>query len=527
MSGDPPPGDSSPGAPGDRQVAGSELERETELRDTADDPTALSEDDTAAGTAPPAPAYASGDPVPGDLVSGRYRLEKKLGEGGMGTVFKALDEVYAGEFEDRNAHVALKFLNTKFSQHKISRIALQRETRKSQQLAHPNVVRVMHFDVHENTPYMIMEFMSGQPMDEYLAQRRGQAMSLEEAMPLIKGMASGLEYIHEEGLVHSDFKPGNVFVTDAGVPKILDLGIARISEAFQEDDHQTKFDVSSLGALTPTYASCEMFDGLPPDPKDDIYALALVIYELLAGHHPFERTPANKARAQEMQPPRIKAVSRSRWRALEKGLAFERSRRIDSAEALYSALRGDKQRRAMVTRGLVAATVLALVTAVALGIFGGKPQDPDDLYKVELMGISLDAPPPRPEDMARIERWLAQGQAYLGIAQDVFDQGDLVSAHHILQVGADNALKAFMSILKRTSNDAAAQGMLDMVNLYAGWAATKLEEGDANAALWTACQGLALHGSHEELNTLYGAAAKALGKSEPDCAEVMLTDPGA
>ncbi|NND68414.1 MAG: serine/threonine protein kinase, partial [Halioglobus sp.] len=425
MSSNLPPGGDSPGDQHDQPVAASSLEKETELRDLAEEPTALSEDETEAGTAATTPAAPTGDPEPGHLVSGRYRLEKKLGEGGMGTVYLALDEVYAGEFEDRNAHVALKFLNTKFSQHKISRIALQRETRKSQQLAHPNVVRVMHFDVHEDTPYMIMEFMRGQPMDEYMAARRGQAMSLDEAMPLIKGMANGLKYIHEEGLVHSDFKPGNVFVTESGVPKILDLGIARISETFEEEDHQTKFDVSSLGALTPTYASCEMFDGLPPGPKDDIYALALVIYELLTGRHPYERTPANRARGTGMKPPRISSLNRSRWKALEKGLAFERDARIESAEELYSALRGDKQRRALVTRSLVGATVVALLAAVGIGIFGVKPADPDEAYKTELMGISLDRPEPKPDDMARIDRWLSQGQAYIDIAADVFNQGDL------------------------------------------------------------------------------------------------------
>lgn len=523
MSSDRPPGSSPPGDSSNKQVNPADLEQETEVRDTADDPTALSEDETAASAQSSSPG--GGDPAPGDLVSGRYRLEKKLGEGGMGTVFLALDEVYAGEFEDKNAHVALKFLNTKFSQHKISRIALQRETRKSQQLAHPNVVRVMHFDVYEDTPYMIMEFMRGQPMDEYLAERRGQAMTLEEAMPLIKGMANGLKYIHEEGLVHSDFKPGNVFVTESGVPKILDLGIARISESVQDEDHQTKFDVSALGALTPTYASCDMFDGMPPDPKDDIYALALVIYELLAGHHPFERTPANRARGNGMQPPRIKSLNRTRWRALERGLAFERDKRIDSAEALYSALKGDKQRRKMVTRGLAGATLLAILAAVAIGIFGVKPTDPDEAYKIELMGISLDAPPPEPDDMERIARWLDQGQAYVNIARDIFDQGDLVTAHHVLQVGGDNALEAFMSILKRTSHDEAAAGMLDIVNLYASWSGAKLEEGDAAAALWTACQGLALHGGHEELNSLYARAAKTLGQSQPDCETVMLTEP--
>ena len=208
-------------------------------------------DQMATETASGQPGATFAEPAIGDLISGRYRLETVLGEGGMGKVFLAQDELYAGEFKDRHAQVALKFLGKKFASHSVSRMALQRETRKSQQLAHPNVVRVMHFDQHDGNPYMIMEYMTGEPLNGFLETKACSGLPMQEALELIEGMALGLGYIHSEGLVHSDFKPNNVFVGEDGTAKILDLGIARLNTEGEEKQQETVFDVSALGALTP------------------------------------------------------------------------------------------------------------------------------------------------------------------------------------------------------------------------------------------------------------------------------------
>ncbi len=385
------------------------------------------------------------EPAIGDLISGRYRLEKILGEGGMGKVFLAQDELYGHEYKDRQAQVALKFLTRTFAGHSISRMALQRETRKSQQLTHPNVVRVHNFDHHAGNPYMIMEYMRGQSLDDFLRANAANGLPLKDAFKLIQGMVDGLGYIHGAGLVHSDFKPNNVFVGADGEAKILDLGIARINEAAVKNDQETQFNASALGALTPTYASCEMFEGQPPDPRDDIYALGCVIYELLAGHHPFNRVPALQARANAMKPKRLEQLSRSRWHALEQSLAFNRVDRTSSTAILWDGLQGDKRRRKLVLAGLAVVTGLAVLAAVSLGLLAMKPEDPNQVFMNKLGALAAQANTLTAADPARIQRWLAQGNTYLEVAEDVFEQGDLLSAHQVLVEGADNAQGAFMS----------------------------------------------------------------------------------
>jgi len=467
------------------------------------------------------------EPTVGELISNRYRLEKVLGEGGMGKVFLAVDQLYEKDYKDRDAQVALKFLSRKFSSHDISRMALQRETRKSQQLAHPNVVRVMHFDQHAGNPYMIMEYMQGRPLDDFLRTDAQGGLCLENALPLIKGMAEGLEYIHSRGLVHSDFKPNNVFVSEDGTAKILDLGIARANVQVVNKQKDTLFDASALGALTPSYASCEMFESQESDPRDDIYALACVSYELLAGRHPFDRTPALQARARNLQPRRLEQLSRDRWHALERGLAFNREERTPSAKALLEGLRGERRRRRLVMLGLTGIAGLAVAAAASLGVVIVQPADPDEVFLTELGTLSADAPsPPSEADSERIKRWLEQGETYLNVASDVFKQGDMLSANQILLEGADTARAAFMSVLKLANSEEAKQGVMKMVDLYTDWAKTRLAEGDAKGALWAACQGARVHALHPELvEVTEDARAELPSTEQTDCESIRKISP--
>lgn len=464
-----------------------------------------------------APDQADGIRI-GAVVASRYRLEKVLGEGGMGRVFLATDTLYSDEFQDRQDKVALKFLGAKFAQHSISRIALQRETRKSQQLSHPNVVRVMHFDQHAGTPYMIMEYLEGLPLDEFLRASRGVGRPLAEALPLVEDMASGLDYIHAQGLVHLDFKPGNVFVSSAGSAKILDLGIARLHAESRSADQETAFDVSALGAMTPSYASCEMFERLDPDPRDDVYALACVAYELLTGKHPFDNQPAIKARAAGHKPVKPEHIDRSRWRALLKGLAFDRTARTPSARDFAEDLRGEKSSRKRVLLGLAGVAALAVASASILALQAMQPVDPDAAFLARLSALSEGAPPLSVDDEARIQAWLEQGDAYRGIADEVFNDGDILSAHQILQVGADNASAAYRSVLELTPSERAQQGMLAITALYARWADEKLESGSAVHSLWMACHGLSLHPGSTRLQEVAEEARDELGTAtNTDC----------
>ena len=263
----------------------------------------------------------------GDVLNQRFVLEERVGSGGMSTVYKALDRRKL-EADDRNPYVAVKVLNVEFRSHPQSLIALQREAKKSQSLAHPNIVRVYDFDRDGATVYMTMEYLSGKSLAQIFRARDFQGMLLEEATPILEQIADALRFAHENGIVHADFKPANVIITDSGQVKVIDFGIAR---AFQRPDQvdmeATRFDPGSLGALTPTYASPEMLEHQEVDPRDDVYALGCITYEMLTGRHPFGRMQATEARDGGLQPERRKGLTRKQWQALKGALAFERERR--------------------------------------------------------------------------------------------------------------------------------------------------------------------------------------------------------
>ena len=220
-------------------------------------------------------------------VAGRYVLVDEIGRGGMGIVYRALD-LRRQEMQDRNPHIAIKILGDEFRRHPLAIISLQRESRKSQSLAHPNILTVYDFDRDGDTAFITMELLEGQSLADVISERSGFGMPWSEAAPLVIGMAQGLAYAHQQGIVHADFKPGNVFVTRQGQIKILDFGIAQaVREGEGHGQEGTAFDVSELGALSPAYASVELLAGEPPVPSDDVFALGVVIEEMVGGQHPF------------------------------------------------------------------------------------------------------------------------------------------------------------------------------------------------------------------------------------------------
>lgn len=253
------------------------------------------------------------------LIQNRFLLDTPLGAGGMGTVYKAQD-LRKVEAEDRRPYVAVKILNQDFKQHPQAYVSLQQEAVKSQKLAHPNIVTVYDFDRDGDTIFMTMELLEGSPLDGLLKSVRNVGIAKEDAVDYFLQLCKGLSYAHARNIVHSDFKPGNIFLSSEGTAKILDFGIAR---AASEADNHSSFDAASLGALTPTYASLEMLLAQPPRFSDDIYALACVFYEMLAGVHPYGRKPADMALEEGLKPGRIKSLSRREWKALEKGLALK------------------------------------------------------------------------------------------------------------------------------------------------------------------------------------------------------------
>ncbi|MGC3025750.1 protein kinase domain-containing protein [Burkholderia sp. DN3021] len=314
------------------------IERCHDRTASAGDATRIQESPLRPEARPAPPSGPSGGAMPvdgecvkgiGDTLNGRFVLEECLGVGGMGTVYKALD-LRKLEASDRKPHIAIKVLNVQFRGQPTSLIALQREARKAQTLAHRNIVTVYDFDRDGPLVYLTMEYLSGRPLSKVLRAPDFKGMPLDAALPIIAGMGQALAYAHERGFVHCDFKPANVFLTDRGEVKVIDFGIARAFQRRDEDPDVTVFDPASLGGITPAYASPEMFEHLEPDPRDDVYALACVTYELLTGRHPFNRLSATQARHDHLRPARHPGLDRTQWRTLSAALSFDRATRTPS-----------------------------------------------------------------------------------------------------------------------------------------------------------------------------------------------------
>lgn len=291
----------------------------------------------------------------GRLLKKRFVLEDVLGEGGMGLVYKARD-LRKVEAEDRNPYVAVKVLGQGFREHPQAFVALQQEAVKSQKLAHPNIVTVYDFDRDGDTIFMTMELLKGDPLDALL--RLEAPFSREVALRYFRDLCAGLEYAHQRGLVHSDLKPGNIFVTTGGTVKILDFGIARAASktALTHD-----YDAGDLGALTPAYATAEMVRGEPPSFSDDIYALACVFYLMLTGDHPYQRKSAAAAADLKLKPTRPAVLNNREWAALSAALSPEQGRRPATIAAFRDSLLPRRRSASLLAIG--AAAIVALAAA--------------------------------------------------------------------------------------------------------------------------------------------------------------------
>lgn len=329
----------------------------------------------------------------GDTLNGRFELKECLGVGGMGTVYKALD-LRKLEASDRNPYIAIKVLNVQFRGHPKSLIALQREAKKAQTLAHPNIVTVYDFDRDGAMVYLTMEYLSGQPLNRLLRAPGFNGMPYAKAMRIVDGMARALAYAHQRGFVHCDFKPANVFLTDSGEVKVIDFGIARVFQRPEVDTEATVFDPGSLGALTPAYASPEMLEHREPDPRDDIYALGCITYELLTGRHPFGQVAATQARSAGMKAQPPVGLSGRKWKALKAALSFEREARTPSVNRFLQEI-GDDEGAASTRKFALGAGAAAVAVAVAaVGVYlAGRDGDSEQAVPLAAAPAAETEPP--------------------------------------------------------------------------------------------------------------------------------------
>ena len=438
----------------------------------------------------------------GMVVKERFVLERRLGEGGMGVVFKARD-LRKEEARDRDPYVAIKFLNDEFRRRPEALMALQRETRRAQSLAHPNVVTVYDFDRDASLIYMTMEFLEGEPLDRFI-QRHAQGLRFKDAWPIIEGCARALAYAHQERVIHADFKPGNVFVAGERKVKVLDFGIARALSR-QGDDRAagTRFDAGSLGALTPAYASPEMLLDEQPDPRDDVYALACVSYELLTGRHPFGGATAVKAAHEGMTVKRVPGMGRRQHRALARGLAFRQADRSPTVEAFLDELAGPLGARGRALRqSLLSTTATGIaVAALAAGAWWLTRANPDEQLMRQLMETAQAEADQRAQqsgepfevDPELRDMLLEQGRDYLQLSAVKFDSA-------LLSEGISSAYGAYSSALQMDpANKEAAEGIVEIVRRYESEAARLLAADDAARAAELAGYGLKIQPARDAL----------------------------
>lgn len=293
----------------------------------------------------------------GDTIKGRFVLTEHLGAGGMGNVYKALDLIQE-EAQAKNPWIAIKLLDNIEMDSQDALIFLQRETSKSRSLSHPNIITVYDVDRDRNTVFMTMEYLDGISLEQWI--EKNAPATIEQCLPIWEASASALEYAHQKGLVHCDFKPGNVVISKNNEIKVIDFGIAR-AKADASNVDGTLLNLNEMGAMTLSYASCEMLEGQAPEPTDDIYALAIVMYKMLTGKHPYPGKTAIQARILKMKPAVIKDLDKSVWLKLSAGLSYDRASRPQHAlEILSGLIRTNSGFNKQLIRGGGAALLLVL-----------------------------------------------------------------------------------------------------------------------------------------------------------------------
>lgn len=236
-------------------------------------------------------ARSPSDLPPGHRI-GAYRLVRRIARGGMGTVYLARRA--DGRFEQS---VALKVLRRGLDTADVlARFRAERQILAS--LSHPNIARLLDGGATDDgRPYLVMEHIEGEPVDVYCDQN---CLPLEERLRLFRKICEAVSHAHRKLVVHRDLKPSNVLVTEEGEPKLLDFGIAKLLDP---DEAVAAAPVTRTGVrlLSPHYASPEQVEGRTVTTATDVYALGVMLYELVTGHHPHEGDPEEHRTAEEVE----------------------------------------------------------------------------------------------------------------------------------------------------------------------------------------------------------------------------------
>jgi len=297
------------------------------------------------------------DPHIGHQVAGQFTILKRIGSGGMGSVYKA-------EQPDMNRHVAIKILHSKYLARTDLVSRFRREARAMSHLSHPNTARVfLYGQLEDGSCYFVMEYLEGRNLAQLV--RAEGPMDPERAINVMIPVCGALEEAHQSGIIHRDLKPENIFLTTQGgiddFPKVLDFGLAKVTER-QMRPGSLILTQEGMVFGTPEFMSPEQARGETLDGRSDIYSLGVILYELLTGKLPFDaKQPMDFINMHINEPPMTlaeRAPGREYPRGLEevlqKSLAKKPDDRFDTAAQFGQALRD-------VVRGkLIAGVIRAL-----------------------------------------------------------------------------------------------------------------------------------------------------------------------
>jgi serine/threonine-protein kinase len=228
------------------------------------------------------------DPFIGrDILNGQFQILQKIGSGGMGAVYKALQP-------DMNRMVGVKILHPKLANRKDLVSRFRREARAMSQLTHPNTVKVFMFgELDDGSLYIIMEFLEGKNLNQTV--RAEGPFPLERALPVLIAACGALDEAHKAGIIHRDLKPENIFLVQSGgvrdYPKLLDFGLAKVGER-QMRPGSVILTQEGMVFGTPEFMSPEQAQGKTLTPASDVYSIAVILYEVLTGKLPFDAKSA-------------------------------------------------------------------------------------------------------------------------------------------------------------------------------------------------------------------------------------------
>ena len=271
-----------------------------------------------------------------ELLCKRYKIERLLGVGGMGAVYRARD-LLREQYGDPEPYVAIKTLNEEFAEYPDANALLYTEFALTSRLRHGNVIRLFAFDIDPGSQraFITMEPLKGPTLDQLLEQYP-EGLPWPELRSIALPLLQALTCAHEAGVLHGDLKPSNVILASDGL-RLFDFGLGQPLKGLLNS--LPRLSRKRIAAWTPRYAALELLNGEALSSASDIYAMCCILYELSSGLHPYSRLTAKQAKVMEQdrtlqKPARLPTHC---WPALRTALAFDKEQRQIDAQGLLDA----------------------------------------------------------------------------------------------------------------------------------------------------------------------------------------------